>query len=345
MDRADADCAAPADGGGQGLTGDVGTALARCALGLRKAGARYGTRRLGRLQKCVAAAARCVQRRPGDVGCLARAGQVCAKELAAFPADEAVLVGMVGKACAGVAATDLRNVVGLGFAGEDAPCLADGASTPTTIAEVARCVQRGHACRADELLAFESPRAAELLTLVGRDAGALACLVPGIDGGGLGVGDAARAQAVERCGKAVQIAGAKFARATTKTVAKCARALEGCVFDQGSAAPPCLAGAEAACAKAIGLLARPVTGIEARLAASIAKGCASVPFADVLAPSGLGYAAVASTCTGLGVPTLDSANALAGCVGRQHECRVEQWLERETPRLRELIRLGGTPLP
>jgi hypothetical protein len=69
-----------------------------------------------------------------------------------------------------------------------------------------------------------------------------------------------------------------------------------------------------------------------------------VPLTDVLGATGLGYDAVSSTCSGLGAP-IDSAAGLAACVARHHECRVEQWLEREAPRLRELIDLGGTPLP
>jgi hypothetical protein len=79
--------------------------------------------------------------------------------------------------------------------------------------------------------------------------------------------------------------------------------------------------------------------------AGVVNGCTVPPFADVLASSGLGFATLASTCDGLGAGTLDGAGALAECVRRQHECRVEHWLERETPRLRELIDLGGTPLP
>jgi len=345
IDRADSDCPAPADGAGIGIAGAAGVDLERCAAGLRKAGARYGARRVARLQKCVAATAKCVQRKPGDQACLDRAGATCTKERTAFAADEALLMATIGKSCAAVAIADLRSAAGLGFAGEDAPCLAEGGSAPASSADLAACVQRGHACRADQLVVFEAPRAVELLTLVGQDTSTLPCLATGADGGGNGVGDATRAQALERCGKALQGAAATFARGTTKAVGKCLRAVEGCLYEDGVAAPPCLDGAKAVCAKAIATLTRPGNGIEAKLVTAVTAGCGPAVFADVLGATGLGYGALASTCSGLGVAPLDSSAALATCVVRQHECRVEQWLERETPRLRELIELGDTPLP
>ena len=99
--------------------------------------------------------------------------------------------------------------------------------------------------------------------------------------------------------------------------------------------------------QAIDALTRPGNGVEAKLVAAIAAACdgAGGSFSDVLAADGLGYQSLAPTCAALGVSTLDSDAALADCVRRQHECRVEQWLERETPRLRELIQLGARPLP
>ncbi len=346
VDRADAECAPPADGGGQGIAGGAGAALERCVLGLRKAGDRYGARRLARAQKCLAAATKCVQRKPGDASCLDHASLVCAKERSAFASDEAALAAGVQGACGAVAIADLRAASGLGFAGEDVPCVTDGAAAVASAADLAACVQRGHACRADALAGFAAPRAGELLALAGQDPAAdFPCLGIAADGNGAGIGDAARAAALERCAKALQTATAKFARGKTKAVGKCLRALEGCLYEDGVAAPPCLGAAQSACAKAIATLTRPAKGVEAKLVAAIVKSCGTPGFADVLAVNGLGYAAAASTCSGLGVPTLDSAAALATCVARQHECRVEQWLERESPRLRELIDLGGTPLP
>ena len=130
-----------------------------------------------------------------------------------------------------------------------------------------------------------------------------------------------------------------------KTVAKCLRAVEACLFTDGAAVPPCLDDAQATCARAIAALTRPGNGLEAKLVAGVVKGCSAPAFADVLAAQGLGYAALASTCGGLGAGAIDDPGGLAACLLRQHECRVEQWLERETPRLRELIDLGGALLP
>jgi hypothetical protein len=287
-----------------------------------------------------------VQRKPGDAGCLAHATSTCAKERAAFAADESTLASALGASCGVVTLGDLRNVAGLGFAAEDASCVAEGGAAPATLADLAACVQRGHACRVDAMLAVEAPRASELLALVGASApDELPCLPAGSDGTGAGIGDSGRAAALERCGKTLATASAKFARAKTKAVGKCLGALEGCLFTEGAAAPPCVDGARAACAKTIATLTRPGNGVEAKLVAAIAKRCGAASFADVLAPNGLGYAGLTATCAGLGTGPLDSAAALGACMARAHECRVEQLLEREDPRLRELIDLGGTPLP
>lgn len=65
--------------------------------------------------------------------------------------------------------------------------------------------------------------------------------------------------------------------------------------------------------------------------------------ADLFGSSGLGATALAPTCTGLGVPTLATSADLASCLVRNLECRADQLLENETPRLRELLQLGTTP--
>lgn len=345
VDRADVDCPAPADGGGQGIAGEAGVELARCAAGLRKAGARYGSRRVARLQKCVATVTKCVQRKPGDAACLARASATCAKEQDAVAFDSLILVDAIERACGAATVADLRSLAGMGFAAEDAPCVTEAGIPPVALGALTGCFARGHACRAEQLVAFESPRAAELVALAGISPNAFPCLANGVDGGGVGVGDTARAAALERCAKALHTTGLTFTRGKAKTVAKCLRAVERCLYEDGVAAPPCLDEAQATCARAIGTLSNPGNGIEAKLVAGIVKGCSVPQFADVLDATGLGYAALASTCAGLGAGTLDDPDALAACVLHQHECRVEQWLERAAPRLRELIDLGGAPLP
>jgi len=346
VDRADSDCPPPADGAGLGMTGGAGRDVARCGLTLRKAGLRYASARLAGLQKCVAAVTKCVQRKPGDAICLAHAGTTCDVVGARFSADAAKLAASIAAGCDVASITDLRATNGLGLAAEDATCVLDGAAAPISTAALAVCVERGHACRVDELVAFETPRAAELLGLAGQDVATMApCLPAGTSGGGAGAADTGVGKALEACGRALDRAGAAFARGKSKAIAKCLLALEGCLFADDSAAPPCLDGARTACAKAIGALTRPGSGVEAKLVATITHACgaAGLPFADVLATRGLGFATWTSTCAALGAGSLDSPTALAACVARQHGCRVEQLLEREAPRLRELLNLGATP--
>lgn len=105
----------------------------------------------------------------------------------------------------------------------------------------------------------------------------------------------------------------------------------------------CLTKAQATCAKN----AAKIPALATSLAANIAKSCATAPLApgDLLAPAGLDFGDRASVCIGLGVTSLTTVADIATCVQRQHECRVDQLLENETPRLRELLGLGHVALP
>lgn len=63
--------------------------------------------------------------------------------------------------------------------------------------------------------------------------------------------------------------------------------------------------------------------------------------ADLLAPEGLGAAALARRCADLGVPSLATLADLTACVEREVACRADQLLESTTPRFVELLGLGG----
>jgi hypothetical protein len=105
--------------------------------------------------------------------------------------------------------------------------------------------------------------------------------------------------------------------------------------------------AEAKCAKAIAKLTLPAKGVEAKLGAAIAKSCGGpkVLATDLTGATGLGFNARAEDCAALGVPVLATAVDVAACTTRLHECRAEQLLDLETPRLRELLSIGGVTLP
>ena len=86
--------------------------------------------------------------------------------------------------------------------------------------------------------------------------------------------------------------------------------------------------------------------LQASFAAAIAKSCGAplVP-ADLLASEGLGAAGLAASCTRLGFPSLTSVADVSACLERQLACRADQLLESTTPRLGELLGLGGVALP
>src|SRR5262249_49523925 len=142
-DRESASCPAPADGGDQGVHDLVrGTALAKCQSAIQRAGDGFASKRLARLQKCVTTAFACVQLKPGDAACLGKAGDTCDKSFADITADEGKLAAAITKACSAptVAAADLLDPSGLGYAGEDAPCIALGSGSLGSALDVIDCV-------------------------------------------------------------------------------------------------------------------------------------------------------------------------------------------------------------
>jgi hypothetical protein len=75
------------------------------------------------------------------------------------------------------------------------------------------------------------------------------------------------------------------------------------------------------------------------------KACGTVALSDVTDAAGLGFGNHATECASLGVATLGSIGDVAACLTVQHECRVEQMIERQNPRSNELLGLGQVTLP
>ena len=348
VDRADFGCGLRADAAGAGL-GDPkpeGKAIAKCAATIQKTGAKAFAARLKHLHKCTAAVFACLQLKPGDQACLAKAGSTCAKELGAETADEAKVGAAIGKACAGPALplSALAGDRGLGVEREAARCAAYGVPVLATLADVATCVARQHRCNAEHALAFETPRAAALLAAVGRDPAVDApCLpAPGTPSGGLD--DLTRAKVATKCAGAIAKAGGKLATGRQKLVQKCAAAVYACVQLKPSDAA-CLAKARANCTKQLAKIVAPASGLEAKLGAGLAKACGTLDATELAGPTGLGFDERTAACqelTGMGSTT---ATDVARCLGAQHACRVRQLLELEQPRLDELLGLGQVTLP
>jgi hypothetical protein len=135
-------------------------------------------------------------------------------------------------------------------------------------------------------------------------------------------------------------------RAKLKLAQKCAGAVYGCLQQKPGDAK-CPPKAAKTCAKQIAALTAPGKGVAAKLEGAIVKACTKAPLAvgDLLAASGLGFAARAGASAALGVPSLASVAHVASRLERHHECRVEQMLESQTPLLDELLATGGVALP
>ena len=163
------DCLPDRGGTGAGV-GDpkgAGKALLTCQRATVGGGAKVVQARLAAAEKCVGALFACVEMRPGDGACLAAAGRACAVGDAKVATAEDKLAAALRKPCdavpfAALAAAEGANVGAL--AGE---CDAYGVAPLATLDGYRECLRRQHACRAADLVAAASPRARELLALVG----------------------------------------------------------------------------------------------------------------------------------------------------------------------------------
>jgi hypothetical protein len=216
VDRADADCPPPADGGATGL-GDPderGKAAAACGKGAAKAGAKYVDAALKHLQKCLNAVFTCVQTKPGDDACLQKASATCTKEMDTLDdKDGPKLADGLRKVCGAdaLAAADLLAAAGVGYDAEDEACAAFGAASIADVDDVVTCVRQHHLCRASQMLGLHVPRAFEFLMLAGLNpASELPCLPAGADGGGDDLGEPGRGKAAAKCEKSAKKAAAKF---------------------------------------------------------------------------------------------------------------------------------------
>lgn len=323
VDRADPDCPPLANGGGAGIAGTAAKSAAKCGKTLGKLGTGFAMKRAKALAACLQKAFGCVQA-GGDAACLVKAGAACGKVESARRAAVGKIASAIEKSCGDppVASADLGASSGLGFTAEAAGC-ADFGAMVGDAAGVAACLAARHACRAEQLVGMEMPRARELLAASGRDPEEEAPCLPG---GGSG-GAAVDAKPVLKCQKALAKAGAAYAAARLKAEQKCADGVFQCVQVQANDSA-CRSKAEAKCGKLFTKLAAAVT----KLDAALAKGCTGV---DLEGAGGLGFAARSAECTALGTTT-SSVAGVAACIAAQHDCRSDQILIGQTPRGAEL---------
>jgi len=168
---------AGSDGGGLGLADPKGRGKAAvgCEKTLEKEGAKFVKNWLKTVQKCSDKIYACVQTK-ADVGaCVAKTRKTCTK-LATKLRDPAKgltakLAAKVVKSCGSpkLAAADLLDALGLGFGAHASECAALGVAPLDSAPQVAACIARQHACRADQLLERAFPRLREIVGAGGLD--------------------------------------------------------------------------------------------------------------------------------------------------------------------------------
>ena len=155
----------------QGLTGKNAKAAVRCSLAIGNAANGFVAKKQASLKKCADLVFTCVQLKPEDPACLEKAEIICGKQSEKIAGAESKLVRAITRKCRGrLSEADLVSAAGLAFgSGElQARCAAAGVASVASLADVAECIRRDHACRVEDLFAVQMPAAESLLALVGR---------------------------------------------------------------------------------------------------------------------------------------------------------------------------------
>lgn len=345
VDRNDPACTARADGNGLGI-GDPseGKLLTACGKATQKAGAKLVLGAMKQFHKCLETASICLQSKPGDQACKDKATAVCAKALGGFDAAAAKLRSTVVAKCDtdddADALPHLLDPTGLGFGSEQTPCQTDGGpGTITGAGDIGTCIAIQHLCRAQHLVAIANPRARELLTFAGRQAGEFPCIddVAGVNGNGTTVA-LSHAKKTLKCSKTIDKISFALVGSGAKVVQGCVNAGLACLQTKPQD-PSCLPKAKAKCVAAFAKLRDPQKGTVAKLAGTFSKACGQQPdldAADVTESFGLGLGVHNARCT-----ALDASLDPAACLTAQSFCEEAQIIERQIPRARELADLLG----
>lgn len=300
----------------------------KCQRAVAKSGAAFAAATAKSLGACFGGVFKCVQTKPDDATCLAKAVARCAKEAdAARTTRLSKLVTAVDGKCASL--DDLRAPDGLGYDALTDACVASGAFDD--VPAVVDCVRAELECRTERAFAAAMPRARGLATEHGITIRADSCLV---DLGGAGnVGDPKGiGKSLDKCQALATKAAAGFAAAKQKSLGKCATTAFGCIQTKPGDAK-CTDKATTLCAKVI---TGDIPAAEAKLEEKIAAGCDAI-FAQAGAADAIGVGALAFECQQVGVGTLASAADWGRCVMRRHECAVEAMQPFLTPRFAALL--------
>jgi len=318
-----------------------------CQSALIDATTSFAQKKLKQLDKCTAAAFKCIQTvAPDDEAevdpieaCLEKALLRCEKAAEVIAAEEQRLTEAIVEGCTPLFPDELLRADGVGYELIARDCL-DLGVTVEDATSLAECVMRQHECAVDQLYLAENPRAGELFGLVGADLGPDSCL-DDLGGPGEGVDDVKLGRQIARCEQGVTKVAGTFTTTKLKSMGGCLEAVFTCVqlaaYDGGK----CLAKAAAACDKAFALVERNA------LAPALAKSCGAIAFGDLLLDAGANYQALVDeeTCPAFGVSGIPTVPHYALCLHRQHDCIGNAIVRFTAPRAEELLALVGRTLP
>lgn len=325
---------------------DKAKAANKCQIILERTGAVVAVEKLNALQDCVGPILKCVQTKPGDAKCLDDARDTCEEQLDLAAAKEARMVEAVARKCAShLTVEELLDPLGLNFASLKDECKKEFGVEVDDIESLGVCLALQHSCELERMFAFEVPRAASLLTLVGVDAARraeLPCLTPygGSDGHveyPRGVG-----RQVNRCARTIKTSGRKLVQASLNALGRCLDTTFTCVQvkTDPSQLPGCLKKARNRCDATFAKL-RSASG---RMGPALQKTCGNVDFNVFREASGLLLEALATDCKLLGGTDPTTLASYADCLVRSHRCGVAELSRFKSPRAEELLAEVGRSL-
>ncbi len=152
------------DGGGLGLAGDTKQqkAAVKCEAAIKKAEVKLTDGILKATQKCVDTGMKCVQQKPGDIGCVAKGQRKCVSAVLKGISGTALVKHRqaIAKACGkpelGIDA--IRGATGLGMELHDERCTI----ALDSVDDIATCLGQQHLCRTLQSAERGAPRLREL---------------------------------------------------------------------------------------------------------------------------------------------------------------------------------------
>lgn len=149
---------------------------AGCQQTIAKAGTAFGAATSKSLDKCFDGIFACVQTKPGDQGCVAKAIAKCAAEVdVKQPQAHLKLAAAIAKKCGSF--PDVMSPDGLGYVDLANECQVDFGTTLSDVGTIAACVRAQHECLAEIAFGVAMPRAGQLAADLAVPTRAGSCLV------------------------------------------------------------------------------------------------------------------------------------------------------------------------